>query len=155
MNDTQRKEFFSEKPMAERIAHDIRNCGQILRSDRDLEGRGEGANGGKRQPRPVAKALLVIGKEPGIKEDALRKCLKVRKDSLSWKKTAKRLVEHGLAVRENGCYTLTEKGVEHRKSIETRIHTNSANLFGALSEEEQKQLHGLMEKAVKAWHTAA
>ena len=155
MKDAQRKEFFSTKPMSERIAHDVRNCGAILRSDRDLEGRGEGANGGKRQPRPVAKALLVIGKEPGIKEEALRKSLKVKKGSIAWNKVAKRLVEHELAVREEGGYTLTEKGVAHRKMIEERMHANAANLFGALTEEEQKQLHGLMEKAVKAWHTAA
>ena len=155
MKDAQRKEFFSTKPMSERIAHDVRNCGAILRSDRDLEGRGEGANGGKRQPRPVAKALLVIGKEPGIKEEALRKSLKVKKGSIAWNKVAKRLVEHDFAVREEGGYTLTEKGVAHRKMIEERMHTNAANLFGALSEEEQKQLHSLMEKAVKAWHTAA
>ena len=155
MKDALRKEFYSNKPMAEHIAHDIRNCGTILRSDRDLEGRGEGKNGGKRQPRPVAKALLVIGKEPGIKEEALRKSLKVKKGSIAWSKTAKRLVEHGLAVRENGGYTLTEKGAEHRKMIEQRMHENAANLFGALTEEEQKQLHGLMEKAVKAWHAAA
>ena len=154
MNDEARKELFSTKSMSEHIAHDIRNCGQILRSDRDLEGRGEGKNGGKRQPRPVAKALLVIGKEPGIKEEALRKSIKVKKGSIAWNKTAKRLVKHGLAVREEGGFTLTEKGVEHRKMIEERMHTNAANLFGALSEEEQKQLHGLMEKAVKAWHAA-
>ena len=154
MNDAARKELFSTKPMSEHIAHDIRNCGQILRSDRDLEGRGEGKNGGKRQPRPVAKALLVIGKEPGIKEEALRKSIKTKKGSIAWNKTAKRLVEHGLAVREEGGYTLTEKGVEHRKMIEARMHTNAANLFGTLTEEEQKQLHGLMEKAVKAWHAA-
>ncbi|MBQ9042093.1 MAG: hypothetical protein IJ111_04685 [Eggerthellaceae bacterium] len=42
MNGAQRKEFFSTKPMAERIAHDVRNCGAILRSDRNLESRGEG-----------------------------------------------------------------------------------------------------------------
>lgn len=105
-------------------------------------------------PRLVAKALLVIGKEPGIKEEALRKSLKVRKGSIAWNKTAKRLAEHGLAVREEGGYTLTEKGAEHRKAIEERMHANAANLFGALTEEEQKQLHGLMEKAVKAWHAA-
>ena len=64
------------------------------------------------------------------------------------------LREHGLATREEGGYTLTEKGVEHRKMIEERMHANAANLFGALTEEEQAQLHGLMEKAVKAWHAA-
>ena len=103
----------------------------------------------------MAKALLVIGKEPGIKEEALRKSLKIKKGSIAWNKVAKRLVEHDFAVREEGGYTLTEKGVAHRKMIEERMHVNAANLFGTLSEEEQKQLHGLMEKAVKAWHAAA
>lgn len=153
MNDQKRKELFNSKPMAERIAHDVRNCGGILRSDRDLEGRGEGKRDGKRQNREVSKALLVIGKEPGISGEALRKSVKC--GDFQFEHMASHLIERGFATVENDCYTLTDKGIRVRKSIEARMQANAANLFGVLTDEEQKTLHGLMEKAVKAWHAAA